>query len=301
MFSADSSAVRLASRHDHACSVPAFIGAAIVLCMLAACAPRQFAPVEDRSPAQRPPAPASQPQQAPPVYEVRRGDTLYSISFRYGLDWRRVADWNGIQSPYTIRPGQELRLSEPPVVALSRPAPASSGQPAPRVAPPTESPRPGASAPAPDAEPSPPAASQPAPAGSASGASPTTRNVAGIDWQWPTDGSVQRPFDPAATRRGLGIGGRQGQPVFAAADGEVVYSGTALIGYGELVIIKHSESMLSAYGHNSRRLVEEGDRVRRGQPIAEMGMNERDDEILHFEIRRNGQAEDPVRFLPHRN
>ncbi len=301
MQSADWPALHLASGHVYARSVLVIVGVVLVFCLLAACAPRQFAPVEDRSPAQRPTTPAAQPQPAPPVYEVRRGDTLYSISFRYGLDWRRVADWNGIQAPYTIRPGQELRLSEPPAVAATRPAPASSGQPGSRPTPPTASPRPRASTPASEVESSPPAASQPAPASSASTASSTTRNVAGIDWQWPTDGSVQRLFDPAATRRGLGIAGRQGQPVLAAADGEVVYSGTALIGYGELVIIKHSESMLSAYGHNSRRLVEEGDRVRRGQPIAEMGMNERDDEILHFEIRRNGQAEDPLRFLPHRN
>jgi lipoprotein NlpD len=116
--------------------------------------------------------------------------------------------------------------------------------------------------------------------------------------RWPTLGDVRRSFDPAATRRGIGIGGQAGQAVVAAADGEVVYSGTALIGYGELIIIKHSETMLSAYGHNRRRLVEEGARVRAGQAIAEMGINEQDEDILHFEIRRNGQAEDPLRFLP---
>jgi lipoprotein NlpD len=124
--------------------------------------------------------------------------------------------------------------------------------------------------------------------------------VAGVSWRWPTEGRVLRPFDPSATRRGIGITGQAGQPVAAAAAGEVVYSGTALIGYGELVIIKHSESMLSAYAHNQRRLVAEGQRVEAGQTIAEMGMNERDEVLLHFEIRRNGQAEDPLRFLPAR-
>ncbi len=268
---------------------------------LAGCAPRQPAPVEDRSPASRPAAVQRRP--APPVYEVQRGDTLYSIAFRYGLDWRRVAEWNRIAAPYTIRPGQELRLSAPPTVAASRP----STPPEPRQPEPTQptsqsppQPRPTTPSPPTPREDAPRAVESP-PASPPAGAQAATRNVAGVVWQWPTAGSVLRPFDPAATRRGLGIVGRQGQAVVAAADGQVVYSGTALIGYGELIIIKHSESMLSAYGHNRRRLVEEGDRVRRGQSIAEMGMNERDEEILHFEIRRNGQAEDPTRFLPPRN
>lgn len=127
-----------------------------------------------------------------------------------------------------------------------------------------------------------------------------TRSAGGVTWRWPTQGDVVRKFDPAATRRGIGVRGQAGQDVLAAADGEVVYSGTALIGYGELIIIKHSETMLSAYGHNRRRLVEEGARVRGGQVIAELGMNERDEQILHFEIRRNGQAEDPLGYLPAR-
>jgi lipoprotein NlpD len=111
---------------------------------------------------------------------------------------------------------------------------------------------------------------------------------------------ILHPFDASATRRGVGIGGNLGQPVHAAAAGEVVYSGTALIGYGELIIIKHSDTLLSAYGHNRARLVEEGDRVGRGEQIAEMGMNERDEELLHFEIRRNGQPVNPLSYLPRR-
>ncbi|TVQ27901.1 MAG: LysM peptidoglycan-binding domain-containing protein [Wenzhouxiangella sp.] len=288
------------SGHDR-CAVigqtllPLLIGC-LLAGLLAGCAPRQPAPVEDRSPGHQ--APPVQRLPAPPFYEVQRGDTLYSIAFRFGLDWRRVAEWNRITAPYTIRPGQELRLSAPPAVVASTPPP----PPPPRTTPPEPSPpRPAATpAPAPRSEPAPaPRAEPPSPAAGESGGA--TRSVAGVVWQWPTVGRISRPFDPAATRRGLGITGQLGQPVVAAADGEVVYSGTALIGYGELVIIKHSESMLSAYGHNRRRLVEEGDRVRRGQAIAELGMNERDEEILHFEIRRNGQAEDPMRFLPPRN
>ncbi|AKS41685.1 Peptidoglycan hydrolase [Wenzhouxiangella marina] len=125
--------------------------------------------------------------------------------------------------------------------------------------------------------------------------------MAGVDWRWPTAGAVARAFDASAARRGIGIRGQAGQTVVAAADGEVVYSGTALIGYGELIIIKHSATMLSAYGHNRRRLVAEGARVRAGQPIGEMGLDETDQAVLHFEIRRNGEPENPLEFLPPRD
>lgn len=230
----------------------------------------------------------------PPIYEVRRGDTLYSIAFRYGLDWRDVSSWNGIGAPYTIRPGQELRLSRPP---RSQPAVAAPARPAPTRREPVAETR--ANEPAETKQPV---------ARTDSGTSSTTptptptpsagRVVSGIRWQWPTAGAVTDGYDPAATRRGIAIGGREGQPVAAAASGEVVYSGTGLIGYGELIIVKHSDTMLSAYGHNRRRLVEEGDPVEAGQAIAEMGRNERDEVILHFEIRRDGQPVDPSGFLP---
>lgn len=265
----------------------------VVAAWLTGCAPRVPAPVEDRSrefevetqlPRTTQPLPAN--------YEVRRGDTLYSIAFRFGLDWREVAGWNRIEAPYTIRPGQELRLTEPP----RQPIPVAAQQD-------TEMP----ASPIPEAVPEPVAEpdreeqdAQPARRASATSASENARTVGGIEWQWPTAGPVVRPFDASATRRGLGIGGDSGQPVHAAAGGEVVYSGTALIGYGELIIIKHSDTLLSAYGYNRVRMVEEGDRVGRGEQIAELGMNERDEELLHFEIRRNGQPVDPLGYLPSR-
>ena len=255
----------------------------VPLLLVIGCAPWQPAPVEERRPA--PQHTESRPSvPPPPFYEVRRGDTLYSIAFRYGLDWREVASWNDIDEPYLIRPGRELRLSEPPRTADAR-APSRPPEDPPRRSRPAE--------PAPQPEVRPPRPASPDRAGNG-------RRVGGVDWHWPTEGRVVRPFDPAATRRGIGIGGQAGQAVVAAADGEVVYSGTALIGYGNLIIIKHSATMLSAYGHNQRRLVDEGDRVSAGQTIAEMGRNERDEDILHFEIRRNGQAEDPLQFLPAR-
>jgi lipoprotein NlpD len=120
-------------------------------------------------------------------------------------------------------------------------------------------------------------------------------------WLWPTDGRIVSNFksnDPA--RNGIEIGGKEGQAIKATAAGEVVYSGNGLIGYGELIIVKHSEQMLSAYGHNRKRLVKEGQRVRAGERIAEMGRNERNQEILHFEIRHNGTPRDPLNYLPGR-
>lgn len=262
--------------------------------LLAACAPWQ--PAAERS---RPPEPRAEKRviESPPTfYRVRRGDTLYSITFRYGLDWRKVAQWNDIEAPYTIRPGQELRMSAPPAppprpVAVHKTA--ESGPSGDRTQ--------AASGAAPPARPKKPAAEEAASRSAAAPtASTTTRTVGGVVWQWPTGGRLARRFDPADTRKGIGVAGKQGQDVFAAAGGQVVYSGTALIGYGELIIIKHSDKLLSAYGHNRRRLVAEGDRVQRGQKIAEMGRDDHRDEMLHFEIRRNGEPVNPLDYLPKR-
>nr|WP_239056703.1 peptidoglycan DD-metalloendopeptidase family protein [Wenzhouxiangella limi] len=286
-------------------------GVAVVLLALTACAPMTPAPVE-----QRDPGPSAEPVAVPTVYPVRQGDTLYSIAFRYRLDWREVARWNRIEAPFLIRPGQELRLVAPPQALASSETPSVQGSTEPASEPvqapapdPLPAPRPEpAPAPEPVPEPVPEPAPEPQPepedrpasAPAATLPADGTRRVAGIDWRWPTAGPVARPFDPAATRRGIGIAGQSGQPVVAAADGRVVYSGTALIGYGELIIIKHSDTLLSAYAHNRVRLVDEGIRVRAGQPIAEMGISDRNQELLHFEVRRNGQPENPLNFLPKR-
>lgn len=278
--------------------------------LLVACRAMAPAPVEDRegrrAPVAAEPAPraAAQRPVPPPIYTVQRGDTLYSIAFRYGLDWRDVAGWNRIFEPFVIRPGQELRLIPPPAVAqavtpaapVERQAPPPVTERPPEPSPPRATVRATEPAQAPPAPTPRPPVSAPAPVVSEG----PTRTVAGVDWRWPTAGRILRPFDPAAVRRGIGIGGQLGQPVLAAADGQVVYSGSALIGYGELIIIKHSDTMLSAYAHNRVRLVEEGATVRAGQQIAEMGVNTRDEVLLHFEIRRNGQPENPLNFLPRR-
>ena len=208
---------------------------------------------------------------------VQRGDTLYGIAFRNGLDYRDVAAWNGIGPPYTIYPGQRLRLSGTP----------GTGRTVARTAT-----RPPERRPPPSATPGRPPASQPAPPPAA---------ASHLRWTWPAEGDLVGRFaagDP--TRQGIDIAGKRGAPVRAAADGVVVYSGAGLVGYGELVIVKHDEAWLSAYGHNRARLVQEGEKVRAGQQIAEMGRTGADRDMLHFEVRHNGKPVDPLRYLPRR-
>lgn len=196
---------------------------------------------------------------SPGGYIVRPGDTLYTIAWRHGVDHRDLAAWNGLTNPDLIYVGQRLVVA-PPRGAAARPS-------APARAPTRATPRPRPDDPAPV-------------------------------WQWPTRGPVVSAFgDGSALSSGIGIGGRRGQQISAAAAGRVVYAGSGLVGYGQLVIIKHNETFLSAYGHNSRLLVRQGDEVRRGQPIAEMGLGPDREPRLHFEIRRNGTPVDPMRFL----
>ena len=217
-------------------------------------------------------------------YRVRRGDTLHAIAFHYGLDHRDIARWNGINRPYLIYPEQLLRMTPPP--ARKAVAGTRSSQ----------------SAPARDKTTAPPtAASGKLPPANAT-AKPHKPELLTADpksWNWPLKGRLVRSFlpnDPA--RNGLDIAGREGQDVRAAAAGTVVYSGNGLIGYGELIIIKHSDRMLSAYAHNRVRLVKEGAAIIAGQKIAELGKNDRNESILHFEIRLNGRPVDPRLYLP---
>ncbi|HEY3519778.1 MAG TPA: peptidoglycan DD-metalloendopeptidase family protein [Rhodanobacteraceae bacterium] len=290
-------------------------------------------------------------------YVVARGDTLYSIAFRHGMDYRALAQRNDIGPPYIIHPGQVLRLGEGAmsparnaprgsVAATAKPPHENAGQgfgpvennppaastPSGRVSQRTAASssgvtnlpqvnlaqgstpsnpsqpvaRPGALPPRSN-EVQPIAANPPAegtnnqsttianPQALPPAAAGRTRTVDGVTWQWPADGAVISGSDT-----GLDIAGSAGDPVRAAADGTVVYSGNGLIGYGELIIIKHSDNYLSAYGHNRKRLVQEGQRVRAGQLIAEMGSSGAPREELHFEIRKSGKQVDPTDYLPGR-
>jgi lipoprotein NlpD len=240
-------------------------------------------------------------------YRVRRGDSLHAIAFNLGLDWRDIARWNNISSPYVIYPDQMLRVTEaPPRRAVTTigtgPAPSVSERSSERAAQttptqPKATQPPTTAAPKPAAPPPEPAVSTAKPPTAGSGASTADPSR----WLWPTDGRLLSTFkagDPS--RNGIELAGSEGQAIRASAAGEVVYSGNGLIGYGELIIIKHSDRMLSAYGHNRKRLVAEGQAVSAGENIAEMGRDERNRPLLHFEIRRGGTPQDPMKYLPRR-
>ena len=210
-------------------------------------------------------------------YRVQRGDTLYAIAWQKGVDYRLIASWNGIRPPYRIYAGQVLRL-KPPVASRVPPSgSAYKAKPAPRVRP--------ASKPT----------SRPAP--SPAKKKPVVRKK--LTWRWPVQGRIVSSFksgDPL--RKGIKIAGRTGKAILAAEGGKVVYSGSGLIGYGRLIIVKHNDNYLSAYGHNRKILVKEGDQVTKGKKIAEMGTANDGKPMLHFEIRREGKPVDPERLLP---
>lgn len=249
---------------------------------LSGCSPPRRAPVVSRA---RAPAVPVAPARSG-YHRVRRGDTLFSIAWRYGLEYRQLAAWNGIRAPYIIYPGQRLRLA------------AGSARPAPKPAPPS------ASAPRRTGPSRPGQPRETTPSGSEKTDYPEkpktikSTKALKLQWLWPTQGALLERFDPSdVTRKGIKIGGRAGQAVKAAEAGDVVYAGSGLLGYGRLIIIKHNQNYLSAYGHNRKLLVKEGDRVAKGARIAEMGSKGTGGAMLHFEIRRNGVPMDPLKVV----
>ena len=316
----------------------------VVMCLLVALAGLLsgcgggLAPVESPS---EPPIPGAALE-----HLVGKGDTLYGIAWRYGLDYRALAHHNSIREPFTIFPGQRIRIPEfgevitppaestvaagrqdapeevparpespkkvtiralgaqtgPQVATLS--APAATAAPAAPAAPAATAATAATAVPVPRTPPEKPSAPKPAeltpaaaPAKAASAAvSLRTRHVAGRKWNWPTQGKTVGTFKGA--RKGLDIAGKFEQPIRAAAPGRVVYAGGGLVGYGQLVIVKHDNRLLSAYAHNERLHVMEGETVSGGQHIADMGRSAQGRTLLHFEIRRDGKPVDPSRYLP---
>lgn len=224
----------------------------------------------------------------PGYYTVKPGDTLVRIGLDHGQNWRDIARWNQIENPNLIEVGQVLRVRPEAVAGRPSPRPdraaAAPSAPATPGVSPQSVPATGAGAPAPVAVPS-TAAVEPA--------------AGDPNWAWPASGPVVQGFDEQRNK-GLDIAGKAGDPVLAAADGRVVYAGSALRGYGNLVILKHNGTFLSAYAHNQTLLVKEDQPVKRGQKIAEMGSTDAERVQLHFEIRRDGKPVDPARYLPAR-
>ncbi len=239
-------------------------GCLLPLVLLAACG-FPLAPVSERGTELR------QPEAA--YREVVAGDTLYSISWESGRDYRDVARWNNISPPYIIMPGQSLRLYPPTGSETARrPAQNSSWKkPAQKKSTPEK----------------PEAPSRRLPA--------STQRVA---WIWPTEGTILERYSVSGPNKGIDIAGRKGQPILAAAAGQVVYEGGGLRGYGQLIIIKHNADFLSAYAHCDKIYVKEGNVIKRGQRIADMGSSGADRVKLHFEIRYRGAPVDPQNYLP---
>jgi len=224
----------------------------------------------------------------PGYHRVRRGDTLYSIAWQNRLNFRQLAEMNGIRSPYTIYVGQSLRLVPPAPSPMTRPV--STPKPAPAAI----------ASPAPISRPEPVSAPVPARAPKPEATPESALPSIVSHWVWPTTGPLLRGYMPEANgKKGIDIGGEAGQPIMSAAAGKVVYSGSGLVGYGRLIIIKHNDSLLSAYGHNSELLVAEGDYVKAGQVIAKMGSSGTSSTRLYFEIRQDGKPVNPLRYLPH--
>ncbi len=310
----------------------AWVGAVLCAAVLAGCAvPRNRAPVEDRAvgarpaatpgaptaagavatpapgsvagapaDATKPPPPGSENAGKPGYYTVKPGDTMIRVGLETGQNWKDIARWNNLENPNLVEVGQVLRVVPPdvdPRQASTRPVATARVEARPLDAPRAAPPANGAAASAPAAAPTaalpPPTPIATQPPAAARGSDDD------IAWAWPAGGSVLKPFDDAGSK-GLAIAGRSGDPVLAAADGRVVYAGSGLRGYGNLVIVKHNATYLTAYAHNQTLLVKEDQNVRRGQKIAEMGSTDAERVQLHFEIRKQGKPVDPAKLLPQR-
>jgi lipoprotein NlpD len=253
---------------------------------------RASAPVATSSPVSMGPAmTGSENAGKPGFYSVRPGDTLTKIALDHGQAWRDIAKWNGLDNPNMIEVDQVLRVA-PPVMELAanrQTKPVMAQNPTPANTSASNTPTPTASS---------------APASSASNAAPSASapvNVSddGMIFAWPHPGPVLAGFDEAKNK-GLDFAGKAGDPVLAAGDGKVVYAGSGLRGYGNLVILKHNNTYLTAYAHNQTLLVKEDQSVTKGQRIADMGSSDSDRVKLHFEIRKQGKPVDPAKLLPAR-
>jgi len=300
---------------------------ALLAALLAACASHPPAPVVDRSSGRT----TAAADKRSGYYTVKKGDTLYSIALDNGQSYRDVAAWNNIDNPNLLRVGQSLRVTPPQAAAPQEegvkpikttdvaeirpidsaasqgttPVPAAASSNSPLL---KQEPKAGKQAYSDTAWaqaqrteiPTQPVAAKPAETTAAPAEKPAAASSDEVtDWVWPTAGKVSAPFSEGSNK-GIEISAKQGQPVLAASGGTVTLVSNAVRGYGNLVVIKHSQTLLSVYAHNSKVLVEEKQTVTKGQKIAEVGATDTDVPKLHFEIRRMGKPVDPLKFLPPR-
>ena len=322
--------LRLLALPDHSMKnfpfqVPGFrvlLSAALAI-TLVGCAShlRPPAPVDHRGGASRPAAtteaervpPGAENAGKPGYYTVKPGDTLIRVGLESGQNWRDIQRWNQLDNPDLIEVGQVLRVVPPgqdPTQVATRPVvnPRIESRPIDAKPVPVPVVVPAATATATPVVPAPSGSAAPASAAAsattpvpvpAPAASPVREGDDNVNWMWPAQGAVVGSFEDTRSK-GVAIGGKLGDPVYAAADGRVVYAGSGLRGYGNLVIIKHNETLLTAYAHNQALLVREDQVVRRGQKIADMGSSDTDRVKLHFEVRRRGKPIDPTKVLPAR-
>lgn len=239
-------------------------------------------------------------------HRVQKGETVYSIGFLYGQEYQQIAAWNDLDPSDTLTPGQRLRVAPPShvterirlrqgeaAVAERSPSTPAAEDRVVVTAIPDQPQRRALPQPVP---------AQPVPQPPRPAAPATPRAQGAVQWLRPTDGKVLKGYSAEAIgNKGVDFGGRLGQPVRAVSGGKVVYSGDGLINYGNLIIVKHDERYLSAYGHNEQLRVREGDSVAAGQHIADMGRGPDGTVMLHFEIRYNGKPVDPLRYIPAAN
>lgn len=293
-------------------AIQGWVVSIIAVAALAACGskPISKAPVEDRGIVTNAPVqtdartvPVKQPPGfenagKPGYYTIKPGDTLIRIGLETGQSHKDISRWNGLENPNRIEVGQVIRVVPPvepaPAVVVGKPAPA----PVVAASPLPNSTASSAAKPASAATATPPAKAASTPVATPApvvAAAPANDDELGFIW--PASGAVVGSFDDAKNK-GIDIGGKEGDPVQAAADGKVVYAGSSLRGYGNLIILKHNNTYLTAYAHNKALLVKEDQTVKKGQKIAEMGNSDADRVKLHFEVRKQGKPVDPTKYLP---
>jgi lipoprotein NlpD len=280
------------------------MAACFAMSLLAACASKSVAPIVDKSPgpgSRPPPVSTASTSQTPaiaasvpsasaripadprsPTYTVQKGDTLFRIALETGQAWRDLAAWNNLEDANKIEIGQVLRVLPPEGVTPAQAVPVKPGSVDTKLVV-TAPPSPPVAVATPGIAVKPPEA--------------TGTDDEGISFLWPAKGSVVDTFNETRNK-GVDIAGKAGDPVVAAADGRVVYAGSSLRGYGNLIIVKHNNTYLTAYAHNQTLIVKEGQVVKKGQQIAEMGSSDSDRVKLHFEVRRQGRPIDPLKMLP---